>query len=405
MELTEWQNEAIRNLSSGKVLYGGVGSGKTAAVLGYWQQNEEYRHIYVLTTARKRDEGDWIDEAANLGIDPDFLTIDSWNNIGKYVGVTDAFFVFDEQRLVGRGSWVKSFYKIVENGNHWVLLSATPGDTWMDYAAVFIANGYFKDYKDFVRKHVVYKHYLKYPVVDYYFNEEKLEEYRNEILVEMPMFRATERILNWWPVSYDKEAFDMVYKKRWNVFTEEPIKNITEWYYTMRKVVNLDDSRLDALWELHRWHPRLIVFYSFDYELEVLRTLYGADRVFEWNGHRKHKLSKFEHQPSWIYLVQYTAGAEAWNCTSTDAMVLFSLNYSYKVFEQVQGRIDRMDTPFRTLYYYIFLSDSWIDAQIKKAIDRKEVFNERKAAKDVRFDVVEDEPWELELKEKYGRVA
>lgn len=90
--------------------------------------------LCIITTARKRDTGEWDEELAHfyMSTDPEHdiyehkVVVDSWNNIGKYVGVKNAFFIFDEQRVVGKGAWVKSFYKITQN-NEWILLSATPG--------------------------------------------------------------------------------------------------------------------------------------------------------------------------------------------------------------------------------------------------------------------------------------
>jgi hypothetical protein len=421
MELLECQLDAVSRLSSGKVLYGQVGKGKTATVLRYYVDNEEYRDIYVITTARKRDSGDWEDEAARFGIGTELscygrLTVDSWNNIEKYAGVEDGFFVFDEQRVVGNGAWVQAFLKIAKKGNHWVLLSATPGDDWLDYLPVFLANGYYKTKKEFYHRHVKYKHtpWLAYPVIDCFLDEEHLCELRNEVLVEMCMTfeEDSKRVLNWWDVGYDAEKFKVVQKKRWNPYLDQPIVDVAEMYRLMRRVVNEDPSRLEALRELHRIHPRLIVFYNFDYELELLRTLYQETNVFEWNGHRKNKLEDFEDMERWLYLVQYTAGAEAWNCVSTNAMVLWSLNYSYKIFEQVQGRIDRMNTKYTSLFYYILWSNSWIDCQIRNALILKENFNEKKALREMlKSDInevtqpEETDTWEAEMEAKHGLVS
>lgn len=412
MELMEHQLDAIRNLSNGKVLYGQVGTGKSATVLGYYVDNEEYRDIYVITTARKRDSEDWLDEASQFGIGTDAslygkLVVDSWNNVDKYTHINDAFFIFDEQRVVGNGAWVQAFLKITKN-NHWVLLSATPGDTWTDYLPIFLANGFYKNKSEFYRRHVVYKRYLKYPVIDHYIDEEYLEALRNEVLVEMRYDFESRRVINWWPVDYDKDLFKTVQKKRWNPYEDQPIKDVAELFWLMRKVVNSHQSRLEELRELHKIHPKLIVFYSWNYELELLRTLYTETNLFEWNGHRKNKLETFEDLDKWMYLVQYVSGGEAWNCVSTDAMVFYSLTYSYKNFEQAQGRIDRMNSPFERLYYYPFLSNSTIDKMIQKALVKKETFNEKKALREITQDNTKTEsnfdPWEAEMEAKYGVV-
>ena len=377
-KLLPHQLDALVSLDSGKVLYGGVGAGKSIVALAYYMENQAPRDIYVITTAKKRDSLEWQGEAAIFGIGEQYygtvagvLNVDSWNNIDKYIDIENAFFIFDEQRVVGHGAWVKNFLKIVPH-NQWVLLSATPGDTWLDYAPLFIANGWYKNITQFKREHVVYAPYVRFPKVIRYLNEEKLERLRNELLVEMPYVSHTERILNYIPVQYDKELMDWIIKNRWNVFEDRPIVDMGELFRLMRMIVNSDSSRLEAVRFILKMHPKLIIFYNFDYELEILRNLEFA--VGEWNGHRK---TPIPNADKWVYLVQYVAGSESWNCTETDTMVLYSLTYSYKNFIQSQGRIDRLDTPYTQLYYYILESNAPIDAAVKRALSDKKSFNER----------------------------
>lgn len=384
-KLAEHQEEAKLQLGPGKVLYGKVGTGKTRTAIAYYVENEEAVDIYVITTARKRDSLDWEEEAVSWGISTKRelsrygrLVVDSWNNIGNYVDVEGAFFIFDEQRAVGSGSWSKSFIKIGRK-NHWILLSGTPGDSWMDYIPVFVANGYYRNKTDFVEQHVIWDPWSKFPKVKEYKNVGKLEYLRNEVLVEMKFEKPAKRYLNYMDVAYDKDLFNTVWKKRWNIYEEKPVKDMAEVMRLLRRIQNSDPSRLEMIIDLMRSHKRLIVFYNFDYELDILRQLSAYVPTYEYNGHRKNQLSEFEHEERWVYIVQYVAGAEAWNCVSTDAMVLYSLTYSYKNFEQVQGRIDRMNTPFKRLYYYVLLSNSWVDRRIKWSLEHKESFNERKA--------------------------
>ena len=379
MELMQHQKNAIEKLRSGKVLYGGVGTGKSLTALAYYMKAEAPKDIYVITTAKKRDSLEWEREAAKLGIGPRVgatvagrLTVDSWNNISKYIKIEDAFFIFDEQRLVGNGTWVKSFLKITGR-NEWILLTATPGDTWLDYIPVFIANGLYKNATEFKREHVIYSPYVNFPKVSRYVGEGTLEKYRNMILVEMPYIKHTKRNINNVIVEYDKDNYNRIVKDRWNIYEERPLKDVGELFRLVRKLVNSDKSRVDALLDLLKKHPKIIVFYNFDYELEILRTFHWVTKVAEWNGHKKEPIPDND---SWIYLVQYIAGAEGWNCTDTDCMVFWSLSYSWKNFEQAQGRIDRLDTPFKDLYYYVLTSNSSIDVAVKKALKNKQMFNE-----------------------------
>lgn len=378
-ELMPHQKEAVNKIANRKILWGGVGTGKSLTVLSYYLKEEAPKDIYIITTAKKRDSLEWEGDAAKLGISTTkaislsgALNVDSWNNIQKYVDIKDAFFIFDEQRLVGSGAWVKSFQKIAKQ-NHWVLLSATPGDTWMDYVPIFVANGFYKNATEFKREHVVYAPYSRFPRILRYTDTKTLERYRNMVLVEMPFLKHTERIMHDVIVKHDPALFKKVTVDRWNPYEEAPIKDAAELFQVMRKVVNSDPSRISALRKLMETHPKIIVYYTFNYELDILRTL-GADyNIAEWNGHRKQPIPSTD---SWVYLVQYVSGAEGWNCVETDTIVFYSLTYSYKNFEQAQGRIDRLNTKFRELYYYVYLSNSVIDLAVRKSLTSKQQFNE-----------------------------
>jgi hypothetical protein len=380
MELKPHQVKAKNQMSNGKILWGGTGSGKSITILQYYLDNEAPKDIYIITTAQKRDKLEWEKEAANfaIGKKPDatvagILTVDSWNNIGKYISIEDAFFIFDEQRLVGSGAWVKAFYKIARK-NSWVMLSATPGDTWPDYIPVFVANGLFKNAAEFKREHVLYAPYHKFPKIIRFLNTDILEKYRNMLLVEMPYDKHTIRIVEDIPIEYDEEMFQLVNVQRWNPYEDRPLQDVAEMFRVMRKVVNTSPDRLDKIREILTKHPKAIVFYSFDYELDILRQLADQVTVAEWNGHKKQPIPKTD---SWVYLVQYVAGAEGWNCIETDTVIFYSLTYSYRNFEQAQGRIDRLNTPFTNLHYFVLATDSLIDKAIRKNLRNKREFNEK----------------------------
>jgi hypothetical protein len=381
-DLYPHQRKALDNLGNGKILWGGVGSGKSRVAVAYYREKESPRDVIVITTAKKRDSLDWEKEFIRYGIYKSkdatlegVLTVDSWNNIARYKDVKNAFFIFDEQRLVGSGAWTKAFIHITKpkQRNHWIMLSATPGDTWLDYIPVFIANGFYNNRTEFKREHVVYATYTKFPKVERYIGIGKLNRYRNQLLVHMPYDRHTTRHTYEIPVEYDKELLEKVVKDRWNVYTNEPIKNVSEYFYTIRKVVYSHRSRIDAVRDAIKLHPKLIVFYNFDYELEILRDLAHDYEVAEWNG-KKHE--PIPDTDSWVYLVQYVAGAEGWNCITTDATLFYSLTYSYKNWHQAHGRIDRLNTPFTDLHYYVLLAKSAIDPAVMASLKAKKSFNE-----------------------------
>ena len=398
--LYDYQLEAVKNMRNGCILNGGVGSGKSRTGLYYYfsEQGGSYipefipaknpRDLYIITTAMKRDSKEWIGELANFSMSPNpecnyynnKIVIDSWNNIKKYADVHGAFFIFDEDRITGKGTWVKTFLNIARK-NRWIVLSATPGDNWEQYIPIFVANGFYKNRSEFCREHIVYSRYCtKFPKIEKFIGTGTLIRHRNEILVDMDFNRPTEHHHIDVNCEYDIPKYKELMKTRWDPYKDEPITQASSLCYALRRIVNEDESRQTALLDIVADNERTIVFYSYDYELDILRNLgYMNDgdavEVAEWNGHK--------HQPipnkkKWVYLVQYTSGCEGWNCIATNTMVFYSQQYSYKVLNQACGRIDRLNTKYVDLYYYHLKSTAPIDWAISKAISEKKTFNENK---------------------------
>lgn len=395
--LYDYQYDAVNKMKNGCILNGGVGSGKSRTGLYYYfkEQGGIFRNniylpmanpkdLYIITTAMKRDSHEFESELTffRLSTDPkesqydNKVVIDSWNNIKKYKDVFGAFFIFDEDRVTGHGAWVKTFLNIARK-NRWIILSATPGDTWEQYIPVFVANGFYKNPTEFKREHCVYSPYTKYPKIDRYVGTKKLERLRNEILIDMDYARKTiphhEDI---W-CDYNVPMYKQVWRTRWDPFKDEPIPQASVMCYVLRRIVNSSDSRQIALLELLEKHERSIIFYYFDYELDILKTITSGIgfEVAEWNGHLHQPIPKGK---KWVYLVQYTSGCEGWNCITTDTIIFYSQQYSYKVLAQAEGRIDRLNSPYLHLYYYHLKSRSSIDVAISKALSEKKQFNENR---------------------------
>lgn len=393
VKLFEHQEAALAKLHNGSILWGGVGSGKSITGIAYYYIRvcngmRNPRDLYIITTARKRDTGEWEGELARFGLSCDIsksykgvrVTVDSWNNIKKYTDITGCFFLFDEQRVVGYGAWTKAFLKITAR-NEWILLSATPGDCWMDYLPVFIANGYFRNKTDFQRQHVLFNRYnTRYPQITGYTGERRLRQLRDQVLVGMSYEKKTVPHHEIITSEYDRNIYEQVMRTRWNPYTREPIAEAAELCFVLRRIVNTDPDRINKVRELLYHHPKAIIFYNYDYELELLRSMIlkinqedAFWRYGEWNGHRHDSLPTGQR---WIYLVQYTAGAEGWNCVETDTIIFFSQSYSYKAMVQAAGRIDRLNTGYHDLYYFYFTSGSKIDLAMRRALKNKKNFNE-----------------------------
>lgn len=393
MELYEYQRKAVNELKNGSILCGGVGSGKSLTALSYYLEKvtlgsiypfkkmKDPRDLYIITTAKKRDSLEWEKECAEFAISSDCnpygvkVTIDSWNKIKNYANIYGAFFIFDEQRVVGNGAWVKAFLKITRK-NKWILLSATPGDTWSDYIPVFIANGFYKNKTEFCSKHCVYSRYSKYPRVDRYIGVKELMKNRDEILVIMKDKRETKRHEIYVKVNYNKDLYRTIFKDRWDPWENEPISETGKLVYLTRRAVNSDESRIKVVNKILNDKKRAIIFYNHRYELELLRDyLKGVLYAYsEWNGEKHQNLPEGER---WAYLVQYSAGSEGWNCITTNTIIFFSQNYSYRITEQSSGRIDRINTPYKDLYYYYLYSTAPIDLAIRRCLLNKKNFNEK----------------------------
>ena len=397
INLYDYQLDAIDRMKNGCILCGGVGSGKSRTSLAYYYQQQggdlfskghapmkHPKDLYIITTARKRDTLEWEGELAPflLSTHPEAnyyknkVVVDSWNNIAKYTDVKDAFFIFDEQRVIGYGAWTKAFLKIAKV-NDWILLSATPGDTWQDYIPVFIANGFYRNKTQFVDEHVNWDRFAKFPKIDSYRNTGRLIRLRDRILVTMDFERKTVAHHESIPVSYDISRYKDIMRKRWNPWEDRPIETAAELCMSLRRVVNSDESRAVAVLEILEDHPKAIIFYSHNYELDILRSLGYPEgtEIAEWNGHKHQEIPTGD---KWVYLVQYTAGCEGWNCITTDTIIFYSQQYSYKVATQAAGRIDRLTTPYTDLWYYHIKSYSGIDLAIAKALNAKKNFNEGK---------------------------
>lgn len=404
VRLMPHQQQAVLEMHNGCILKGDVGSGKSLAAIAYYYMRvagglphmpginfkpmDKRIDLYVITTGKKRDKLEWEEEGIKFGLfrESDMngvqMHVDSWNRIGDYEHITDAFFIFDESRVTGSGAWVKSFYKIAAN-NQWIILSATPGDTWSDYIPVFVANGFYKNRSEFLREHAIFSRFAKYPKIERYIGTSHLEKLRDSISVEMPFEKHTIRHEKLVLVDYDEVEYKNVSKTRFNPETQEPFADAAGLFTYLRKLTNSDISRIGEILRILEKHPRLIIFYSHNYELEILRQLSGILNgypVGEWNGQKHEQIPEGDR---WLYLVQYTAGAEGWNCVTTDAIAFYSLPYSWRSFHQSKGRIDRLNTKYTDLFYYILRSASPIDRAIWKTLMTKKSFNEKRYEKEL----------------------
>lgn len=371
ISMYEYQLEAINKLQSGMILWGNVGSGKSRTSLYFYCKNYSNKKLLIITTAQKRNNGEWLEECKVFGLKP---IIDSWNNIRKYEKYENYFIIFDEDHLTGYGAWSKTFIKMAKC-NDWLVLTGTPGDNYSEFMTVFIAKGWYKNKRDFEENHVIYSRYSKYPKVDRYINQGLLEKHRRDILVKMFIEKRPRVHKEIVITQYDISKYKKAYKDKRDE-NNKPFKNATAFCLYLRKICNEDESKIVKVRELLLKHNKVIIFYNYIYEKEILLKLLKTMKTFnvgEYNGQHHDDIPIGER---WAYLCQYTAASEGWNCLLCDTMIFFSMSYSYKSMEQAAGRINRVNTPYKDLYYYYLRTTSSIDLSINRALSTKRNFNE-----------------------------
>ena len=409
--LKPFQENCLERLSTGKVLAADTGAGKSIMSLAWYLSKEcaSDEHslksgakawtlyhgspdLYIITTPKKRDSEEWESDLSKFNLVKGRnskemgevnIFIDSWNNIKKYTEIKNSVFIFDEQRAVGSGTWAKSFVKIAKQ-NHWIMLSATPGDTWSDWCPLMIAKGYYPNRTAFFNKHAVYNPYVKYREIIRWDNTDELEYYRSKMLVTCRMEKKTTRHFE--EVIADcsnKYEVKRAYKERTNPKTGEPFKSASELCAYTRNIINTDPTRSAVGLKIIQMYDRIIIFYTLTDELEGIKWACNkaGRKMYFYNGEIHDQVPTGNN---WAYIVQYTAGSEAWNCTTCNAMLFWDLTYSYKQFKQATGRIDRLNTPYSDLYYYAIRSYMPLDLAIRRALREKKDFNSRGFLKSVR---------------------
>lgn len=114
---------------------------------------------------------------------------------------------------------------------------------------------------------------------------------------------------------------------------------------------------------------RVIVFYNFWHELDVLEKL--TDRPKSYVNGKMRDLENYEKHDNSITFINYASGSSGLNLQKANKIVYFSLPLSCEFYMQSLKRIHRIGQEKPCFYYFLIVGNS-IEEKIQKALKRGE---------------------------------
>lgn len=153
---------------------------------------------------------------------------------------------------------------------------------------------------------------------------------------------------------------------------------LTKMLYERMLCGSYNSDKIAALKDLiESTEDRLIIFYNFNGELEVLRDLCASvERPVSIICGNIKDLSSYEKSKDSVTLVQYQAGAMGLNLQKSNKIVYFTPPLSSEFFEQSKKRIHRIGQDRTCFYYYLICSGS-IEEKIYRTLAMRKDYTER----------------------------
>lgn len=157
---------------------------------------------------------------------------------------------------------------------------------------------------------------------------------------------------------------------------------LTKRLYARQLCGQYSEFKLQTFKELvQSTQDRLIVFYNFNAELELLKRIAASlDRpISEVNGQTK-DLTAYEQEDNSITFIQYQAGAMGLNLQKANKIIYFTLTDKSELFEQSKKRIHRIGQE-QPCFYYILMCKGSVEEVILQTLEMRkdftdELFNE-----------------------------
>jgi SNF2 family DNA or RNA helicase len=150
---------------------------------------------------------------------------------------------------------------------------------------------------------------------------------------------------------------------------------LTKRLYSRMLCGHYNQDKLDALKDLiDSTEDRLIVFYNFNDELNLILNLIGDRPVSIINGSTK-DLSAYEDHDDAVTLVQYQAGAMGLNLQKANKIIYFTLPEKSELFEQSKKRIHRIGQTQRC-FYYIMMVENSIEEDVLSTLEMRKDYTD-----------------------------
>ena len=153
---------------------------------------------------------------------------------------------------------------------------------------------------------------------------------------------------------------------------------LTEMLYQRQLCGAFNADKLKAFEDLlSSTQDRIIVFYSFNCELDAIRKICtDAGRpIAEVNGSTK-DLTAYDENHDSVTLVQYQAGAMGLNLQKANIIVYFTPPVSSELYEQSKKRIHRIGQS-RPCFYYRLICENSIEGRIYETLEKRQDFTEK----------------------------
>lgn len=407
MNLYQFQKDYLRNLPGKFIFAADTGTGKSYMAL------EHFRHIVhtrvpllILGPAAKMRTGDWQRAVEEVWPDPDERPDVSYYSYEKFTrNPTTKEYAKNGNRGVWR-EWAalpmasfavicdeahrmanptsgtgKAMFEVSKRAGFFIGLTATPlPNGWISAANYFKVFGFTRNITEFKKRYCEIQTFKGFPEITGYYHEEELKSQwnlisrplRKEDAIDLPAIVSV-------PVRVPTPpAYTEVTKS--HMFGDKVLDNPSAYLHALRQ--STLESKLPWLDQfVEGVSSNIVIFYNYVSEREavlaMLKKNHKERQVFRVDGevHGLPQRGDWDTLKRTITLAQYQSGSTGVEMTYADTIVFLSPTYSYTLYHQSVGRIERIGQEAKMTLYKV-CAPATVERDIWLAIKRKTNFSE-----------------------------